>query len=417
MGSNMWTFKNSAIPVDVAVRDRIKATLCQLIQEKQSGFFDLELLQEGETEATKLAQSMRSQFETFCVLGIGGSSLGAQAVLGALAPHLLENHDVLFFDNVDAKSFYRKLNGIPNLKKTLWILISKSGGTVETLAQADFLDQYLMEKEEISLKQKAVVITEDKKSPLCDWAKNNNVPRLEVPVNIGGRFSVLSVVGLFLFSLVGLKTEEMLKGAADCLQDPSLVESVATQFAMSCARQETATYFFSYCDDLFYWGHWLQQLWSESLGKKTTRDGKKAPPLSVPIPCRGASDQHSILQQMIEGTQKKMICLLRVSDAERGGLYLVQPQLLTDDLLVNRSLGDLLAAEADAIEQALNEAQVATLSLSTESLNERSVGHLLMAFQLVVAILGLYNDIDPFDQPGVERGKVLTRQYLSRKTT
>ncbi len=411
----MWKIEHTSKKTDSSVLPKIRHVLDELITQKKSGFVDMDLLQSGAKASQELAAQMRADYETFCILGIGGSSLGAQAVIEALAPQKLEEKKVVFFDNVDAKSFFRKLESLPNLKKTLWILISKSGGTVETLAQAEFLDLYLQEKIQIPLSKKSVVISEFKKSPLYDWAQKNQVPCLEVPQTIGGRFSVLSQVGLFLFSLLQFKNEALLKGAQKALENREMISEMASQFSMSFSRQETATYFLSYSDDLKYWGQWLQQLWAESLGKKLTIHGKPAPAMSLPYACRGASDQHSVLQQIAEGTQKKMVCLLRVHECENFGPKLKEQALLRDDDLRGKNLGELLAAEASAIQAALNEAGVETMTFSTEKLNEESVGFLLMSFQLIVATLGLFYQIDPFNQPGVERGKVLTRLLLKKE--
>ena len=410
----MWKIQHASHTMDSSALAQAHDHLQRLLAEKRSGFFDLELLKQGHLEAEKLALQMRKDFDTYCVLGIGGSSLGAQAVIEALAPQELEDKKVIFFDNVDAKSFFRKIHALKNVSRTLWVLVSKSGGTVETLAQADFLEQFLWEKHQIHLHQKSVVVTEFKNSPLRDWAQKHKVAQLEVPMSVGGRFSVLTPVGTFLFHLLGLNVANMLKGADLALQQKDQLATTISQFASSLSRGETTTYFLSYCDDLKFWGQWLQQLWAESLGKKVTRDLSPAPAMSVPYACRGATDQHSVLQQISEGTQQKMVCFLRVKESESFGPMLKeQVLLLKEDQLQGKNLGQLLSAEASAIQQALNEAGVATLTLQTEKLDEESLGYLLMTFQLTVATLGLMNNIDPFDQPGVERGKVLTRLILS----
>ncbi len=410
----MWKIQHASHTMDSSALAQAHDHLQRLLAEKRSGFFDLELLKQGHLGAEKLALQMRKDFDTYCVLGIGGSSLGAQAVIEALAPQELEDKKVIFFDNVDAKSFFRKIHALKNVSRTLWVLVSKSGGTVETLAQADFLEQFLWEKHQIHLHQKSVVVTEFKNSPLRDWAQKHKVAQLEVPMSVGGRFSVLTPVGTFLFHLLGLNVANMLKGADLALQQKDQLATTISQFAMSLSRGETTTYFLSYCDDLKFWGQWLQQLWAESLGKKVTRNQSPAPAMSVPYACRGATDQHSVLQQISEGTQQKMVCFLRVKESESFGPMLKeQVLLLKEDQLQGKNLGQLLSAEASAIQQALNEAGVATLTLQTEKLDEESLGYLLMTFQLTVATLGLMNNMDPFDQPGVERGKVLTRLILS----
>ncbi len=409
----MWNIQHASQKVDPTVLEKAQYHLKRLLDEKKSGFFDLAILEKGSLEAETLAKQLGANFDTFCVLGIGGSSLGAQAVVEALAPQELENKKIIFFDNVDSKSFFRKVRGIKNIERTLWVLVSKSGGTVETLAQADFLQQFLSETHNIHLHQKSVVVTEFKKSPLRDWALKHKVPQLEVPLNIGGRFSVLTPVGTLLFHLLGLDVAQMLSGAEKALQQKVQLCELIAQFAMSLSRQESTTYFLNYSDDLKYWGQWLQQLWAESLGKRVAQDMSMAPAMSIPYACRGATDQHSVLQQISEGTQKKMVCILRVKESESFGPILKEQFLSNDDQLQGKNLGQLLAAEASAIQQALNEAGVATLTLQTDKLDGGSIGYLLMTFQLIVATLGLMYNLDPFNQPGVERGKVLTRLILS----
>lgn len=411
----MWKLQHQSAPTDSQIKKNVTDILQSLTSQKQIGFADMELLHQGLQSCMQLAQSMNGHYDTFCVLGIGGSSLGSQAVIEALAPELLEQKRVIYFDNVDAKSFFRKVKMIPNLQRTLWILISKSGGTVETLAQADYLHQYLSENHQIMLHQKSVVITENKSNPLFDWAQKYKVPRLDVPVNVGGRFSVLTPVGLFIFCLLKMDVEGLLKGAQKALSDKQLVAELATQFSMSFLRNETTTYFFSYCDDLKFWGLWLQQLWAESLGKKVDLQGRSAPLMSLPYACRGAMDQHSVLQQIAEGTQKKMVCFLRVNESENFGPSLKEHFLIRDVDLRTKNMGQLLSAEATAIQQSLNESNIQTVTLQTSQLNPEAVGFLLMTFQLVVATLGQFHNIDPFNQPGVERGKVLTRQILKQE--
>ncbi|MBY0383712.1 hypothetical protein K2X05_01020, partial [bacterium] len=287
----MWKIQHASKPINQQISQKINDAFVRLISEKPSGFFDFATLQKGAESSQILADQLRSDYDSVGVLGIGGSSLGAQAVIEALLPQALEDKKVVFFDNVDAKSFFRKIENLKNLKRTLWVLISKSGGTVETLAQADFLEQYLWEKHQVHLHQKSVVITEFKSSPLRHWAEKYKVPQLEVPLNIGGRFSVLTPVGLFLFCLLKIDISQLLAGAKKAFSDQEKITELATQFAMSFERGEQTTYFLSYCDDLKYWGQWLQQLWAESLGKKTNQAQQPAPPMSVssPAPPRNLS--------------------------------------------------------------------------------------------------------------------------------
>ncbi len=410
----LWNISHQSQKSDTTLLTHAGRSLEKLLLRTDVGFFNIPLLQQGMDVCQEFALDLKGQFDQVCVLGIGGSSLGAQAIVEALLPQALEQHQILFFDNVDAKSFFRKLACIKNAKRTIWLIISKSGNTIETLTQADFIDQWLQKNHKAKIADSAVVITEPKSSSLHDWATQHKVPVLQVPLTVGGRFSALTPVGLFPMALLGIDIKALIDGAEDVFKQVLLVKELCAQMAMSFSRGELTTYFFYYCDDLKYWGQWTQQLWAESLGKKHSLNKKAAPPLSVPYACRGSTDQHSVLQQIAEGTQKKFVFFLRVQEAENFGDKLASPLFSESKLLQGKGLGDLLRAEALATQQALNEAQISSLTLMTEQLSPKSFGFLIMLMELAVAALGVMHDINPFDQPGVERGKVLTRSILSQ---
>lgn len=405
----MWKLEVPAIKSNNAEAEK---ALAELFQRTDLGFFDFELLEKGLQASLELAGKCSSQYEQIAILGIGGSCLGVQTLVECLAPQILDQHKILFFDNVDAKSFYRKLELCG--PKTLWVLISKSGTTIETLSQAEFIEEYLQSQGRTNLAQNAVVITENKSSPLFDWGKTHGVPFLEIPLSIGGRFSVLSPVGLFPAAFLGLDVKGVVAGAKAVMSDLNNVKELTAQFLASFERGEHLTYFFSYSDDLKFWNQWIQQLWAESLGKKQTTDGKPAPITSVPYACRGSTDQHSVLQQLAEDPQRKFVCFLRVAAGENSGPALGRSLFAKTSLLQGKSLGRLLAAEAQATREALEEAQIKSVELSCSDLGPGSVGELLFTFEVVVAVLGIAKKINPFDQPGVERGKVIARSILSR---
>jgi glucose-6-phosphate isomerase len=389
-----------------------ESAITQLLERQDLGFFNISLLEKGAIASAALAAQLAPDYDQVAILGIGGSSLGTQALVEALSPESIENGRIVFFDNVDSKSFFRKLEYCG--PKTLWVLISKSGTTIETLSQAEYIDQYLKQEGRPQLCENAVVITENKASALFDWAQKHKLPMLEVPLSVGGRFSVLTPVGLFPAAVLGISGKEILAGAQNVLQEQLNIKSLVAQFLASWDRGEHTTYFFHYCDDLKFFGLWIQQLWAESLGKKQTLANEEAPPVSVPMACRGSTDQHSVLQQIAEGTQKKFVCFLRVKESENFGQTLNSSLFSKNSLMLGKSLGQLLGAEAQATQEALSEAQVQSLTLTAEKLTERSVGALLFTFEMVVGALGMAKNINPFDQPGVERGKILTRSILSR---
>jgi glucose-6-phosphate isomerase len=390
------------------------AALSDLLSRKDVGFFQIDRRREELSRIQELASRKRGKFEHIAVLGIGGSALGTVALFDALLPDWIENKKIIFFDNVDSKSFYRKLRGIPQLEKTLWVLVSKSGSTIETLTQAECVNAFFHEKGLEGFSKNCVVITEEKTSDLYDWAVKNNVETLPVPLNVGGRFSVLTAVGLFPAVFAGMDVDALLKGAEASLENKDIAKNMMKEYIASVENKAQVAYFFSYCDDLKSFGLWTEQLWAESLGKKESTSGGVAPMVPAPMACRGSTDQHSVLQQMAHGQQKKVATFLRVGEAESVRSPIKKAQFTTTQNIIGKSLGQLLRAEAMATEQALVEEDVQAFSIYTDKLNAQSLGFLFMTLELVVAGLGFALGVNPFDQPGVERGKVLARTILTQ---
>jgi glucose-6-phosphate isomerase len=203
------------------------------------------------------------------------------------------------------------------------------------------------------------------------------------------------------------------KGFEDCLSEKELVIELATHLMASVQRGDQSFYFFQYSDQLTQWSLWLQQLLSESLGKKQTRDSKKAPRFPTVVPCRGASDQHSVLQQIIEGPQKDFCCFHRVESSE-ASINKITQSLFSESLLIGKSPGELLGVEAEATQKAMTESQIPTMVLKTKKIEEDSLGYLMAAWMLSTGVLGEMMNINAFDQPGVESGKSIARRVLSQ---
>lgn len=410
----MWSIDNSKSKTSAKNAESATNAMEQLLSRKDLGFFQLEERKKEVAAVLALAEKKRSKFNSIAILGIGGSALGALALFEAVAPDWIENKKILFFDNVDSTAFYRKLQGIKNPEQTLWVLISKSGSTVETLMQAECIDSYLKTKGLPGIAEQSVAITESKSSDLYDWAQKNKVDTLPVPLDVGGRYSVLTPVGLFPAAFAGIDIRQIIVGAESALANKKLCSQLLTEYVAATQRGAPAAYFFAYCDDLKNFGLWIEQLWAESLGKKQNIRGQKAPAAPMPITCRGATDQHSVLQQVAHGTQDKIVTFLRVGTAENSLLPLESSQFKTTESLLSKSIGQLLRAEAIATEQALQEENIQTVSLYSEQLTPESIGFLFMTFELLVGGLGTFMEINPFDQPGVERGKVLARTILKQ---
>jgi len=361
----------------------------------------------------EIAEPLRSKYSKMVVLGIGGSSLGGKVIQDALG--CLADRQVFFLDSIDPLYLDRLLSQLkPELKSICWALISKSGNTIETLTQADYIHQFY-ESQNINWINQCVVVTELKSSPLADFANKHQIPRLEVPMDVGGRFSVLSPVGMLPAAFMGLNLESFRQGAVQATQSQELISQFVTLCEMSFSRQEWITIFWSYSNGLKEFGYWIQQLWAESLAKKVDRNGNPAPRVSTPLPCLGPTDQHSILQQIAEGTKDKYVIFLRHETSEKEGVIIQKSLFAGGELMVGKKLGKLLAAEAKATQQGLEQQNVSTLTIQIPSITEKELGFLFMFFELAVATLGEKFNINTFDQPGVELGKIIAKNILLGK--
>jgi glucose-6-phosphate isomerase len=365
------------------------------------------------TRAREVAEKLGDNTTDIAVLGIGGSSLGGKA-LQALRPSGVKGPRVEFFDNPDPVSWSEALARF-DLKTTRFVVISKSGGTAETLIQAltaaDAIEKAGGGK---YLKHHFVAITEPKKSALKDFAESVGAPVLDHPLGVGGRYSVLSMVGVLPAILMQLDVAALRKGAGDVLshalaspadQVPAAA-GAALHHGLGTEGRMRETVLWAYADKLHTMGAWWRQLWAESLGK----DGKG----STPVAALGPVDQHSQLQLFRDGPNQALFTILATDTRGKGP---VAPReratQLGLDYLAGRAMGDLVAAEARATAETLARNGRPVRQITLPVVDERGMGGLMMHFMLETMIMGRMMGVDPFDQPGVEEGKVLTRQYLS----
>jgi len=379
----------------------------------------LELL--GVPSRTDDLDAARMVAESFCkdtseigVLGIGGSSLGGQALKAALERHDRAGPQVTFHDNPDPFSWKEYLARV-DLKTTRFVAISKSGGTAETLMQAlTIADEFDKAGAAKHLKYHFVVITEPGHSALRKFATSIEAPVLDHPKGVGGRYSVLTICGALPAILMGIDMKALRGGAQDYLDyaladaAPECAKGAALHFALSKAGHLDQTVLWAYADRLGTFHAWWRQLWAESLGK----DGKG----STPVGALGPVDQHSQLQLFRDGPGKSLYTILS-TDAK--GLGLVAPKERAEALglgyLAGKPMGDLVDAEARATAQTLSRNGRPVRVIHLPKIDERSIGALMMHFMLETILMGKLMGVDPFDQPGVEEGKVLAREYLSGK--
>ena len=360
--------------------------------------------------AAKQAAALKG-FATVAVLGIGGSSLGGQALTALRKPG---KPFVEFHDNPDPFAWAAALKRF-DLKKTHFIAISKSGGTAETLIQVLTAVDALEKLGVKVLKKHFTIITEPHQSPLADFADSIGAVKLDHPTGVGGRYSVLTMVGALPGLAMGLNFKQLRAGAQAALEqvlnakapgDAPAATGAALHYALSQQGKLATTILWPYADHLAVFGGWWRQLWAESLGK----DGQGATPVSV----LGPVDQHSQLQLFRDGPGNALFTLMTV-DTKGKGPAAPRPRAkaLGLDYLAGKRLGDLVDAEGRATAQTLfkNGRPVRRMHLS--KVDEFHMGALMMHFMLETIIMGKLMGVDPFNQPGVEEGKVLARQYLA----
>ena len=401
---------------DAALKEADTALAWLKEQKKSGGIELLDIVDRTDdiAAAKAAADSWRENTSDVAVLGIGGSSLGGQA-LKAIAK-AGGTPRVTFHDNPDPWSWQNAMAGF-DLKTTRFVVISKSGGTAETLFQAltaaDALEKAGGGK---YLKYHFVAITEPKKSPLLDFAQSIGATVLDHPLGIGGRYSVLSMVGLLPALLMGLDVVKLRAGAkavvdhvlgASSAEQATSAAGAALHHALARQGRLHQTVLWNYADRLATLSGWWRQLWAESLGK----DGKG----STPVGAVGPVDQHSQLQLFRDGPNNALYTIVAPDTKGEG---LIAPRELAEGLglgyLAGKHMGDLVAAEARASAETLSRNGRPVRQIRVPIVDEYSVGALMMHFMLETILMGRLMGVDPFDQPGVEESKVLAREFLTK---
>jgi len=380
--------------------------------------YDLAAVQEA-------AGRLKQGASDIVLLGTGGSSLGGQT-LAQLAGHGVAGVDALrggprlhFMDNLDPGSFAALLDQLP-LATARFVAISKSGGTGETLMQTIAA---LSALEDARLKgligELMLGLTEPakpgKRNGLRDLLGKYNVPMLEHHTGVGGRFSVLTNVGLLPAAMLGLDIAAIRDGAALALA-PVLAKKKAAEVpaalgaALSIAAAESKGknigVMMAYADRLERFTRWYVQLWAESLGK----DGKG----TTPIAALGPVDQHSQLQLFIAGPRDKLFTIITTDRAGQGPRIDSElAKLAGEPGLGGKTIGDLVAAQGRATAETLAKNGCPVRTIHLPKIDEVHLGELLMHFMLETIIAARLFGVDAFDQPAVEEGKVLAKQYLS----
>ena len=380
----------------------------EIVQERESiGYYNLPF--QDTSIYKEYAKGVKQN--NIVVIGIGGSTLGTYAIYKFLK-HSKELSKKLFFlettDPIDIKS---KLEGI-DLEDTLFVVISKSGTTVETIS----IWKYIHSLVKID-KSNTVIITEYD-SKLNAYAKANSMKTFEIPKDVGGRFSVFSAVGLLPLAIVGIDIDELLKGTQDVYNSFFSQKEEYTnilrkaRFFVEYKNRFNINVVFSYSSRLEGFNKWYIQLWGESLGKldiNHTRQGL------TPIGIIGPIDQHSFLQLIVEGKRDKTITVIKVDNFDSDlKIPAVKLEALEElDYLDNRDFSSLINMQADATIEAINNLNdIPCDVLTIDGVCESAIAGLMYKYELLTSICAKFMYINAYDQPGVESGKIILKNKL-----
>ncbi|HLO42302.1 MAG TPA: glucose-6-phosphate isomerase [Phycisphaerales bacterium] len=383
----------------------------------------------------KVAADCKGKFDNLVVLGIGGSALGniaLQSALNSATYNLLPDAKrpgprMFVVDNVDPEYFGSVMEHCAaspgGLQRTLFNVVSKSGETAETAAQFMIIRDALKKAMGASYKSNIVAITDPARGTMRQICDREGFTTLPVPDGVGGRFSVLSPVGLFSAAMCGIDIESLLHGAADmdllCRKE-NLLENPAALLAfllveLGTTKGKTNHVLMPYANSLYLLADWYRQLWAESLGKRVDKTGETVFAGFTPIKALGTTDQHSQVQLYREGPNDKVLGLLEVRKFRQESQIPTGLGVEAIAYLEGRPMTELLNAEKRATEYALVESQRPNFTIHFPQIDAYHVGQFIWMWQVTTSYAGLMLNIDAYDQPAVELGKQATFGLMGRK--
>ncbi len=381
------------------------------IKEEQNTIGYYALPEQDITPVLAYCDTVPEKIKTIVVIGIGGSSLGAKAVYEFVRPVKELKRKLYFFESTDPINITTLLSKI-DFETTHFLVISKSGTTVETFSIYKYI--YSLHSD-----PKAYTFITDPGSPLEEYAQSIQASILHLPDNVGGRFSVLSTVGLVPLALCGIDIQALLKGAQvvqesffnnGYLKDTLLKKAVYyaknhAQYHINCL--------FAYSESLKYFCEWYVQLWGESLGKHQRHSAFHVG--LTPIGLIGPKDQHSFLQLIMEGTRDKSVTFIKIEDFNDSITIpdITLPHLESLDVLNGLPFEKLINMQCDSVMEALlNEKDIPIDAIIIPKTDEENIGSLIFYYELLTSLVGELIDVNTYDQPGVEVGKIILKKKL-----
>ncbi len=379
------------------------------MERKHIGYYDLP--SQDISSILEYSSSINQAIEYIVVLGIGGSSLGAKAIYEFLKPRNGNKRKLVFFESTDPVSISHLLSQI-DISKSHFLVISKSGTTIETIAVFKYI--YSLQNN-----RKCYTFITDKDSPLDKFSNDLHAKCFYISSNVGGRFSVLSVVGLLPLALCGIDIKAILNGAKEIetsFFDDGYIRDILLDKALFYAKNH-ATYhincLFAYSETLKYFCEWYVQLWGESLGKKQRSSAFNVG--LTPVGLIGPKDQHSFLQLLMEGTRDKSATFIKIEDFKDKLTIpdISLPYLESLDIINGIKFHKLINMQCDATFEALNAQDSIPLdTISIKAVDEHSIGELIYYYELLTSLVGQLIDVDTYNQPSVELGKTILKNKL-----
>ncbi len=388
------------------------SALKEEMQSDRIGYYKLPThsLTHLETLKTINTQSIKQ----IVIIGIGGSSLGIKAINSILRPYTPDVKEMLFLENSDPLTIKETMEKIRK-EEACFFMISKSGSTIETTSVLKTLIAHFEMDLDGADKERLFVVT-DAGSVLSDFAKHHQLHEFNIPDNVGGRFSVLSAVGVVPLAMAGYDMRALLGGAGSLIQsffagnENHLLEKA--YWLASNSETQSINVLFSYADRLEDLTKWYVQLWGESLGKIDT-NGKRVG--LTPIGLIGAVDQHSFLQLIIEGPKDKSVTFITVEDFQ---VDLTIPNITLfgiekTDFINSQSFNRLINAQCDATMQSVIESGVGADAIAMDKISAENIGAIMAYYELLTSLVGSMFKVNTYNQPGVELGKQILYKNLS----
>jgi glucose-6-phosphate isomerase len=383
------------------------------VERKDIGYYNLPY--QNTTDIKKYAQSITKKH--IVVLGIGGSSLGARAIYEFLLPSNNYHKDLLFLETVDPLKINHCLKRV-DLNDAQFVVISKSGNTIETISIFKYLNSL------VEIDRNNCTIVSEADSALAKFADDNQIKFFDLAKDVGGRFSVFSVAGLVPLAMVGVDIDNLLNGckrvANSFFEQSEYYKPIIrkARFLVENKNRFNINIVFSYSSLLESFNKWYVQLWAESLGKVNVNGTRQA---LTPIGLVGPVDQHSFLQMIMDGVRDKTVTFIKIGNLKDNTIIPKTPSNKFDKLAwgcaEGFSFNELLNMQADATIQSIQEQDdIPCDVISIRTVDEYNIAKIMFSYQLLVSCIGAFLQINTYDQPGVEYGKINLAEKFSHKS-